>query len=243
MGKVMFMRKGDLHTAPSAGIPAGELAVGSSIWLNENGTLAEYLVVNQGIPSESTLYDSSCDGVWLLRKDCYESRQWHSSNSNSYSASTIHSYLNSSFLNLFDTNTQNAIKQVKIPYVNGTAGSAIASGANGLEVKVFLLCGYEVGFTQSDNQYFPIDGACLDYFIGVAQTVRIAKINGSATLWWLRSLYNYRNTSTWCVSAQGLYGGQTCSNSYGIRPALVLPSDCKLTDNGEGKLILVGGAS
>lgn len=37
-------------------------------------------------------------------KDIYENRQWHSSNTNDYANSTIHSYLNSTFLNLFESN-------------------------------------------------------------------------------------------------------------------------------------------
>ena len=84
-------------------------------------------------------------------KDVYETRQWNSSNVNDYANSTIHSYLNSYFLAMFDSNIQNAIKQVKIPYVNGTGGSAVASGANGLSAKIFLLSGYEVGWTTSDS--------------------------------------------------------------------------------------------
>lgn len=40
--------------------------------LNEKGTPVDYLVVNQGIPEDSPLYDASCEGTWLLRKDISE---------------------------------------------------------------------------------------------------------------------------------------------------------------------------
>ncbi|MGN9096407.1 DUF6273 domain-containing protein [Flintibacter porci] len=209
-------------------------AVGSTVKLKVNGTAREFLVVHQGRPS--TLYDSSCDGTWLLMKDIYENRQWHSSNSNSYKASTIHTYLNGTFLNLFEADIREAIKQVKIPYVNGTANSAVASGANGLSCKIFLLSGYEVGWTQSDNQYFPVDGAKLSYFTSgtssAANNKRIANYNGSATGWWLRSPYTNYSVGAWLVDSNGNYYYSYCSNSYGIRPALVLPSNLLVSDDG-----------
>lgn len=207
-------------------------AVGSTVKLKVNGTAKEFIVVHQGKPS--SLYDDSCNGTWLLMKDIYESRAWHSSNSNSYKASTIHSYLNSTFLGLFESNIQDAIKQVKIPYVNGTGNSAVGSGANGLSAKIFLLSGYEVGWTQSTNSYFPIDGACLSYFSGLSATdsKRIAYLNGSAAFWWLRSPYANGSGYVWHVYTDGDCGRSNASSSYGICPALVLPSTLLVSDDG-----------
>ena len=229
MGSCIYLRKGAFHTPPSTGILASELEVGTVVKLMEDGIATEFLVVNQGIPDKS-LYDASCDGTWLLRKELYESRQWNSSNSNSYKASTIHSYLNSTFLGLFDSDTRAAIKEVKIPYVNGTGGSAIASGANGLSAKIFLLSGYEVGFTQSrDSDYIPIDGACLSYFSGTetVDSKRIGYLNGMATEWWLRSPNTSDIDYAWRVITDGCCQARGCSESYGIRPALVLPYTAK----------------
>ena len=210
----------------------GSKAVGSIVKLKVGGTATEFIVVHQGKPS--SIYDESCNGTWLLMKDIYEKRQWHSSNSNSYKASTIHSYLNSTFLGLFDSNIQAAIKEVKIPYVNGTANSAVASGANGLAAKIFMLSGYEVGWTQSTNSYFPIDGACLSYFSGTAATdsKRIGYLNGVATYWWLRSPYTSSTYGALGVNTRGSYSNGECSNSFGIRPALVLPPDMGVDSSG-----------
>ena len=63
--------------APLTGILASTLSVGSTVKLIENGAAVEYLVVNQGIPENSSLYDTSCDGTWLLRKDVHSDRQWN----------------------------------------------------------------------------------------------------------------------------------------------------------------------
>ena len=209
-----------------SGILASDIAVGSSVYLMENGTAAEYMVVHQGLPS--SMYDASCDGCWLLRKDRYEKRQWNSSDSNSYKDSTIHSYLNSTFLGLFDSGTQDAIKEVKIPYVNGTANSSVASGANGLAAKIFLLSDYEVGFTTDDNRYIPVVGAKLSYFSSgtgtAACNLRMVIVDGLAVSWWLRDPMTLNTTYARNVMNSGSCGGDTCSKRSGIRPAFVLPS-------------------
>lgn len=210
-------------------------AVGSTVKLKVNGTAKEFIVVHQGKPS--SLYDNSCDGTWLLMKDIYENRQWHSSNVNNLENSTIHSYLNGTFLNLFESNIRDAIKQVKLPYrKNGGSGGSDQSGANGLLCKIFLLSGYEIGFTTSDNPYFPVDGAKLSYFeAGTGSSAlnkRIAYLNGSAAVWWLRSPYTSNTGRVWYVFSDGnCYYGHA-SNSYGIRPALVLPSTLLVSDDG-----------
>ena len=222
----MFLRRGE---APHKRL--GDLEVGSTVKINVNGTPREFMVVHQGLPS--SLYDESCDGTWLLMKDIYENRVWQSSNSNSYKASTIHNYLNSTFLNLFDSNIKDAIKQVKIPYVNGTGNSAVGSGANGLSAKIFLLSGYEVGWTTSDSSYFPADGAKLDYFTASSggDSKRIAYRNGSAAFWWLRSPGTDSSYFVWGVRSDGDYNRYDASDSYGIRPAFTLPSTMIVGDD------------
>lgn len=211
----------------------GSKAVGSIVKLKVGGVAKEFIVVHQGNPSG--MYDASCDGTWLLMKDIYENHVWQSENINKYESSDIHAYLNNTFLNLFDSSIKDAIKQVKIPYrMNGGSGGTDQSGANGLPAKIFLLSGYEVGWTTSDYGHFPVDGAKLDYFESgtgsAADSKRIANLNGSPAYWWLRSpdtsnrndaWYVFSNGSTWHVSVP-----------YGIRPALVLPSNVLVDDGG-----------
>lgn len=210
-------------------------AVGSTVKLKVNGTAKEFIVVHQGKPS--SLYDDSCNGTWLLMKDIYENRVWQSGNINKYESSDIHTYLNNTFLNLFESNIRDAIKQVKIPYrKNGGSGGTDQSGANGLSAKIFLLSGYEVGWTTSDYSYFPVDGAKLSYFESgtgtSANNKRIANLNGSAAYWWLRSPGTYNTSLVWLVNSDGGYNYNSASNSYGVRPALILPSTLLVSDDG-----------
>ncbi len=212
----------------------GSMSVGSTVKLKLGGTARDFLVVHQGLPS--SMYDSSCNGTWLLLKDIYTTRTWDSSN-NDYKNSDIHSYLNGTFLNLFDNDIKNAIKQVKIPYQNGTgSGGSVASGANGLSCKIFLLSGYELGWTTSDNSYFPRDGAKLSYFSSgtgsAANNKRIANYNGSATHWWLRSPFTDDTYGVWDVFSDGNCNGWYYGSSHGVRPALVLDSSLSVSDDG-----------
>ena len=209
-------------------------AIGSTIKLKVNGSAKDFIVVHQGKPS--SVYDDSCNGTWLLMKDIYENRQWHSSNTNDYANSTIHSYLNSTFLNLFESNIKNAIKQVKLPYRKGSGTSTtVTSGSNGLSAKIFLLSATETSFSFS---YMPSgEGAELAYFKGCADnssdSKRVAYLNGSAASWWLRSP-DCRSLSDYAlgVDSNGGWGSDSCSLSYGIRPALILPSTLLVSDDG-----------
>lgn len=209
-------------------------AIGSTIKLKVNGSAKDFIVVHQGKPS--SVYDDSCNGTWLLMKDIYENRQWHSSNTNDYANSTIHSYLNSTFLNLFESNIKNAIKQVKLPYRKGSGTSTtVTSGSNGLSAKIFLLSATETSFNFSS--YMPSgEGAELAYFKGCADnssdSKRVAYLNGSAAYWWLRSPNCGRFGNALFVGSNGGWLGGGCSGSCGIRPALILPSTLLVSDDG-----------
>lgn len=208
-------------------------AIGSTIKLKVNGSAKDFIVVHQGKPS--SVYDDSCSGTWLLMKDIYENRQWHSSDTNDYANSTIHSYLNSTFLAMLDSNIQKAIKQVKLPYRKGSGTSTtVTSGSNGLPAKIFLLSATEMSFNFS---YMPSgEGAELAYFKGCADnssdSKRVAYLNGSTAYWWLRSPGCLSFLSALFVYSNGDWFSSSCSSSYGIRPALILPSTLLVSDDG-----------
>ena len=232
-GRTLIAGTGYDIALPSAGTKLSTLDVGQSVFANVNGKKTEFLVVHQGKPS--SMYDASCNGTWLLMKDIYEKRVWQSGNINKYETSDIHSYLNGPFIGLFDSGIQKLIKQVKIPYrKNGGKGGTDQSGANGLSCKVFLLSGYEIGCTTSDFPFFPVNGTKLSYFEAgtgsSAMNKRIAKLNGSAAYWWLRSPLTRNTSGVWCVDTGGDCDSGSASGSYGIRPALVLSSDALVDD-------------
>lgn len=213
-----------------ATVALGTKAVGSKVQLKLGGVKKNFIIVHKGKPS--SLYDDSCNGVWLLQEDIQETRQWQSTNVNKLESSEIQAYLNSTYLALFDANIQAQIKQVKIPYrQNGGSGGTDRSGANGLSCKIFLLSAREVGFSDT---YIPNDGAKLDYFNSGngTDTKRVAKYNGSATYWWLRSPSADDTSYVWNVNSAGQYFNSVANYTCGVRPALVLPTDLLVSDDG-----------
>ena len=169
-------------------------------------------------------------------QDIYENRAWHSSNTNDYANSAIHSYLNSTFFDLIDADIRKDIKQVKIPYRKDSGTSTtITSGSNGLSAKIFLLSATEIRF--SFTTYMPSgEGTELAYFKGCADSgsdsKRVARLNGSTTLWWLRSPRCDTSSYALCVNSDGSWNNNSCASSLGIRPALILPSTLLVSDDG-----------
>lgn len=246
MGRCIYLRKGEVHTPPIVGIKAGDLPIGQIVKLMEGGVETEFIVVNQGIPENSSLYDASCNGTWLLRKDC-NTQKYNEVGDNVYSTSTFNTYLNNEYFNSLGTVEQKAIKQVKIPYVNGIGSEGqVASGENGLLVKAFLLGGYEVGYTTTIISGIPVDGANLSYFIvgsgSEANNKRIARYNGNTTSWWLRSppTFSGSSNSGYKIDDTGSIVNESVGVGNSIRPALIIPSTSIFDGN---TYVLLGGAS
>lgn len=214
----------------SFGTPIGTFPVGSIVSLRVNGVAKEFIVVHQGLPS--SMYDGSCDGTWLLMKDAYEKRIWNDRYS-TYAYSMIHTYLNNTFINLFDANVIGAIKQAKIPYCAGGGSSVIYSGSSGLPAKIFLLSGYELGWVTSDH-FFPADGAKLAYFSSgtseSANSKRTATLDGAPVEWWTRSPNTNSDVQVYLSNRNGAFGARDCKDegNVAVRPAMILPSDFKV---------------
>lgn len=102
------------------------------------------------------------------------------------------------------------------------------SGSNGLSCKVFLLSGTEVGF--SGVSYMNTEGAKLSYFDSASK--RVAYNGSSAAVWWLRSPYANDGSGVWGVNTDGSGDDLWYYNSYGVRPAFVLPSTLVVSDDG-----------
>ena len=213
----------------------GSVAVGSSVKIDENGFPVNYIVVHIGNP-DVRLYGSSCDGAWLLRQDIVENVQWNSTNANILAGSTIMSTM-AGYLGRYESHIQSAIRTVKIPYHpgNGEPFWNIKSGENGLECKLFPLGGYEVGLSDPSG-IMPADGAKLDYFKSgldtEANSKRIAKLNGAAAAWWLRSPVSTSTDGKFYVLPDGSLGSTSVNPSYGALPAMIMDPTILVSDDG-----------
>ena len=207
-----------------ANVKLSTKAVGSIVKIKVNGAAKDFIIVHQGLPSSA--YDASCNGVWVVMKDIYTTMKWDGSN-NDYLNSDMTAYLNGTFISLIDADIRNAIKQVKIPYTN-YSNNNVMSGSNGLSCKVFLLSGTEVGF--SGVSYMNTEGAKLAYFDSASK--RVAYNGSNAAAWWLRSPLASNGYCVWVVRPGGSNVNWDYYNTYGVRPAFVLPSTLVVSDDG-----------
>lgn len=218
-----------------AKIPIGQKAVGDLIKLNVNGNLKKFIVINQGNP-DASVYDSSCDGTWVITKDTYGTSDYLLTTNNGYAESTVHTYLNDTFFNLLDSSLKTAIKQVKIPYTDGNGETGVLkTGTDGLLTKVFLLSRAEVN--GSETYWSKTEGVALQYFdVENPAEIRIAYgydyLNRYSTQDWTLRTPDW-STSWNIVDEDGSVdsSGDPTSGIHGrMRPAFILPSDFEVSD-------------
>lgn len=214
--------------------PSSDIPVGTVVKLRESGSWVDYLIVHQGLPSD--MYDTSCSGTWLLRKDLLEKMPWDSLN-NKLENSDIQTWLSGTMLIKYDATIQAAIRDVKIPYRKGGGYGTDQTGINGFSCKIFLLSALEAGLRKSDSSFynFPNNGSKLDYFLygnePAANQKRIATLDGSPTYWWLRSQQAAGDSQVYTIDMDGYGSYFMIDKKMGVRPALVLPSDYPIQDD------------
>lgn len=197
--------------------------VGSTVTLKVNGADTEFLVVHQGNP-DPDVYDPSCEGTWLLMKNVYSQRPWGSASC--YADAPVHTWLNSTFLELLDSGIRPAVKTVRLPYAEG---SDVHTGAEGVSAQIFLLSMREMGTPAAQKTGLADEGALLDYFTdgdGGADPLR-----ASSARYWTRSPYTGGGGNVWSVAGEsGICSYRVGSSSYGVRPALILPQAMPVED-------------
>ena len=195
----------------------GNKAVGSIIQLKENGKLVSFYVAKHN-------YENSLNGMGrtlVVRKDCYDTRQWHSSNVNAYASSAIDSWLNSTYKNLLDADIRGAIGTTKFKYTPGNGNNIVST----LERAIFSLSATELNKSES---WFNVEGTALE----IASSLKIAYMNGSAVVQWTRSPFRNSRDYACHLNSDGTVDANYCASSYGSRPAFTLPSDALVDDSG-----------
>lgn len=195
----------------------GNKSVGSIVKLKENGVLVDFYVAKHD-------YENGLNGsgrTLVVRKDCYDTRQWHTSNVNAYATSAIDTWLNSTYKNLLDADIRGVIGTTKIKYTPGNGNTAVGT----LERAIFLLSVTELGRSAS---YANTEGTALS----IASSLQIAYLNGSAVVQWTRSPRTYHTDSAYYLDSDGSVYVSNCIKTYGSRPAFTLPSTLSVSDDG-----------
>lgn len=195
----------------------GNKSVGSIVKLKENGVLVDFYVAKHD-------YENGLNGsgrTLVVRKDCYDTRQWHTSNVNAYATSAIDTWLNSTYKNLLDADIRGVIGTTKIKYTPGNGNTTVGT----LERAIFLLSVTELGRSAS---YANTEGTALS----IASSLQIAYLNGSAVVQWTRSPYSDGTYGAYYLNTNGNVSNNLCSNTNGSRPAFTLPSTLSVSDDG-----------
>ena len=196
----------------------GNKSVGSIVKLKENGVLVDFYVAKHD-------YENGLNGsgrTLVVRKDCYDTRQWHTSNVNAYATSAIDTWLNSTYKNLLDAGIRGVIGTTKIKYTPGNGNTTVGT----LERAIFLLSVTELGRSAS---YANTEGTALS----IASSLQIAYLNGSAVVQWTRSPNTNGTYNAYCLLTDGdVSSSRFCNSTYGSRPAFTLPSTLSVSDDG-----------
>ena len=187
----------------------GNKAVGSIIQLKENGKLVSFYVAKHN-------YENGLNGMGrtlVVRKDCYDTRAWHSSSVNAYASSDIDSWLNGTYKNLLDADIRGVIGTTKIKYTPGNGNNTVGT----LERAIFLLSATELNRSASWSN---VEGTALE----IASSLQIAYMNGSAVVQWTRSPDTDGTNYAVCLYTNGYVSSIGCTSASGSRPAFTLPS-------------------
>ena len=204
-------------TKPVTGTPLSTYTEGSIIKINENGSpVASYVAKHD--------YEAGLNGAGrtsVVRKDCFDTMQWSSSNENVYATSAIDSWLNGDYKNLFGVSVGKAIGSTKFKYT-----PSYDSSVDILERAIFLLSVTELG--RSAN-YANTEGSALS----IASSLQIAYLNGSAVAQWTRSPTTSGPDAAVRLLSDGTVKSTLISGSNASRPCLTLPSTSQFDENGQ----------
>lgn len=206
---------GKARLAYTCGSAISGRSIGSVVKIRVNGAGREFIIVQQGLPSED--YDASCSGAWLLQRYVYDKVSY---NKDFYENSNTHAYMNNTFFPQLEPGMQSIVKRVKIPFRDN-------KGANGLDTRAFALAAVETGKSISDTD----SGAALAYFAEGNSAIATYE-NGTAAAWWTRSRYvNFLwGNEMYYITKIGecSHGKGTCA----VRPCIIVPFETLVDEDG-----------
>ena len=148
----------------------------------------------------------------LVRKDCYDTRPWHSSYSNAYATSDIDKWMNTTYKTLFPQSVQDMIGSTKFRYTPGNGNNAVET----LDRSIFALSLAELGASYSNTN---VEGSA----IPIAGSLKIAYLNGVAITQWTRTPLLRDTTSATLLTIKGIASADFSTGRFGSRPAFTLP--------------------
>ena len=197
--------------APVGVLLLSSIAEGSIVKLNENGSPVEFYVAKHD-------YESVLNGAGrtlLVRKNCYDSHVWHTSNVNAFATSSIDTWLNGDYKALLAPDVQSSIGTTKFYY---TPGNGITT-VNTLERSVFILSYTELSDGVATS-WANIEGTNLP----IRDKLQEAQLNGVDVFQWTRTPDTSGNVNAFCWLTNSGVARYNCTESLGVCPCFTLPS-------------------
>lgn len=212
MGVVTLANRVAEPTVPVAGLLLKNVAEGSVLKLNEDGSPVEFFVAKHN-------YEPSFNEngrTLLVRKKLAGKSKIVLGSGNAYADGSMDDWLNNEYKLRFDAAVQTAMDATFFYYTTkgGTNGSLGL-----LKRAVFLPSAVEVGATveeriNPEGEVLPIKALLREP----------ALYNEAATAWWTRSPQANDSSAAWCVYKDGTkLQALDADNSNGARPCFTLP--------------------
>lgn len=217
-----------------------DLSVGSLVHFNVSGEQTAFRVMHHGKPSD--LYNDSWEGGTVLMLDWPETMVNRSmvsfTTKKNYADSSMHTWLNETWLGYLDDAVAEKVMEVKLPYRTDTDKSPyeVATGGSGVAAKIWLPSAIEVArgsaYLTDQSTFYVEEGAVFDYWKGAAaaQYADWAYLDEDGTdVGWATRTQNQHYTGSGLmyfnqVGQDGLCIAGT-KQKVMARPCLVLPGE------------------
>ena len=206
-----------------------QIELGSTVWLNENGVDADYILTRK-----------DQNGVELLRKRAYTSRRMNPSNTTVYDGCELDQWLTNTetgFLSLFsETLRSNLVNRSISTFTYDDSDYHYIS-------RSYYLYSYGDIYSTTPSKLYAEANVVPALIVNKgtidANSARICRNNAdtSAVYYWLRSADSA--TSFWSVSNSGSAYNGSAANSGSIRPVLNVSSDTIVSDEGADIIYLL----
>ena len=202
----------------------GDMTVGSTVKIKVNGTLEDFIIVQQGSPGSG---NNDFDGTWVLlwgiwsRERCYDYTAYRGFR---FSETNLYSYLNNTFFTAINEQIRSNIREVYLC-------DGYDESDNFVHCKIFPLAGTEVGTSYiipglRKLAYFSDGPSSSDS----SYSKRVAYYNGSKSDWWIRDYIRSDNQRV--ITASGSISSAWSNDYHGVRPAFILNPDLSVASNG-----------
>ena len=206
---VLFTRRGK---PPFLGKNLSDYAEGDIVKIHEDGTPIEFYVAKHD-------YESGLNGegrTLLVRKDCYDQRQWHSSLVNAYATSGLDYWNRINYRALLTDKVKSAIGETKFKYTVGNGSTTVTT----LSRPVFTLSMTELGMSETNAN---VEGSTLP----IATALQKAYKNGSGVAQWTRTPAKNSTGNVFLITSSAGMSNISCTASYYGRPCFTLPAKTK----------------